>query len=120
MIDKADSADKADLVGETEEGRVDHYGVMTVRKNKMVMCDKDVMLQRPMLAEMVATIGEWLTRYPMSAVTPSIYNRKPGMREPTRMDWLRMARAYDKASAACQNLSRKPKKQGERDDNSPN
>jgi hypothetical protein len=58
MIDEADSADKADLVGETEEGRVDHYGVMTVRKNKMVMWDKDVVLQMPMMAEMMATIWE--------------------------------------------------------------
>jgi len=120
MIDEADSANKADLVGEAEEGRVDHYGVMAVRKNKMVMWDKDVVMQMPMMAEMVATMGEWVTWYPMSAVTPSIYNRRPGMREPTRMDWLRMARSYDKASVACQNLARKPKNQGKRDDNSDN
>jgi hypothetical protein len=119
MIDKANSADKADLVAEAEKGRVDHYSVMAVRKNKMVMWDEEVLVQMPR-AEMQATIVEWVTKDHMSALTPSIYDRRARTKERPRMDWLRMARSYDKASAACKNLSRKPKNRGKRDDNSAN
>jgi hypothetical protein len=118
VVDETDPADKPGAVGAAEERSVDHYRMISVRKDNMVMRDKNVGMQMPMMAEMgVATMMEAVTRDHTSAVTPSPYHYSAGMREAAGMDGLRMARTYDKATAARQNLSRKPKNQGKRDDN---